>query len=129
MASPAQKMMRYEMGIRDAEYKRVIRNAGFDEQMSKYQIAEELKNEFLKSQSINPYTIQQGFAFEGVQGELAEANSNYAVAIDTLGLMNYIPSIDKAKQVKGHIGYDQDGRPISLREAFEWLDDYQKRYA
>lgn len=111
----------------DAEYKRILNNAGFDEHMSKYRIAEEIKDAFLKSQRINPYTISQGFSFEGIQGELAESNSNYAVAIDTLGLINYIPSMEKAQQTKGHIGYDMDGRPVSLRETFKWLDDYQQR--
>ena len=120
---------RQQQAEQDAEYKRILQNAGFDSRMSKYRIAEEIKNEFLKSQHINPYNVTQGFAFEGVRGELMESNSNYAVAIDTLGLMNYIPSIEKAKQVGGHIGYDQDGRPVSLRETFAWLDDYQKRNA
>jgi hypothetical protein len=122
-------LTRQQQAAQDAEYKRVLRNAGFDERMSKYRIAEEMKDEFLKSKRINPYQVQQGFAFEGVQGELVEADSNYAVAIDTLGLMNYIPSIERAQQVRGHIGYDQEGRPVSLRETFAWLDDYQKRNA
>lgn len=118
---------RRQQAEQDAEYKRILRNAGFDARMSKYRISEIIKNEFLKSQGINPCTIYQGFAFEGIQGELAEYNSNYAIAIETLGLINYIPSIEKARSVKGHIGYDQEGRPVSLREIFDWIDDYHMR--
>ena len=117
-----------EQPTSDQEFKRLIRKAGYNHRMSKYRISEKIKNEFLLNQGINPTHIFQGFAFEGINGELADLNSNYAIAIETLGLINYIPTINKVKSVNGHIGYDMDGKPITLRETFKWLDIYHNKY-
>jgi len=112
---------------KDYEYIRLINKLGFNEIMSKYNISEIIKNNFLKSQGFDTNYIYQGFAFEGIYGELAEINSNYGIAIETLGLINYIPILNKVKKMKGHIGYTEDGIPVSLREMFKWLDVYQQK--
>jgi hypothetical protein len=109
----------------DKEYKSVLRKNGFNESMTKYEIADKIKDQFLINQGFNIKYITQGFTFEGIKGELGELNSNYAVAIEVLGLVNNIPLIEKYKKKTGHLGYSKYGKPISLRDAFYWLDTHQ----
>jgi len=101
---------------------RLLNVLGIDEKMHKYDVAEHIKNLFLQNMGIDPYNIYQGFAFEGIRGELAELNTNYGIALEVLGLMNYIPTINKIKDARGHVGYSMDGIPVSLRDAFRWLE-------
>jgi len=120
-------MSKYINKVSNDEFIRILNKNNYTTKMNKYDISEIIKNKFLISHDINPITIMQGFAFEGINGELAYLDGNYAVAIETLGLINYIPTIKKVKQVNGHLGYSMDGIPISLRDVFKWLDNYQTK--
>lgn len=106
----------------DEEIIKLLNKLNLNKTMTKYEAAEQIKNDFLISIGINPYNIMQGFAFEGINGELAELNSNYAISLEILGLINYIPTINKIKTLNGHIGYSNDGKPITLRQLFNWLE-------